>query len=170
MNRSHGLQRHKPLTRTPIRVTAAQVQAWQDRQRANRIERALQAPPKATTPTKRNGKRGGEHKARELVYARSGGWCEIALPGCTRRATEWHHRLNRSHGGRWEASNGLHLCSRCHLAVTNTDGNRAEYERCGWVVSDRSGRAPITVPVQHAVHGLVLLDNSGTYSIARAAA
>lgn len=165
MKHSSGPQRHKPLMGS--RDTHL---AWQRRTRDAAIERALQAPQKATTPTKRNGRHVGEHKARELVYARSGGWCEIALPGCTRTATEWHHRLNRSHGGRWEASNGLHLCSRCHLAVTNTDGNRQECEDNGWVVSDRSGRAPITVPVRHAVHGLVLLDNSGTYSTARAAA
>lgn len=159
VKRSPGLQRHKPLLGS--RDTHL---AWQRRTRDAAIERALQAPRKATTPTKRNGKHAGESKARTLVYARSGGWCEIALPGCTRRAAEWHHRLNRSHGGRWEASNGLHLCSRCHLAVTNTDGNRQEYEASGWVISGRSGQPPITVPVQHAVHGLVLLDNSGDWT------
>lgn len=57
----------------------------------------------------------GERRARRLVYRRSGGWCEA----CDRRAgAEWHHRINRSQGGLWCPSNGLHLCIPCHTYVT----------------------------------------------------
>lgn len=77
----------------------------------------------------------GENRARILVYGRSGGECEARAPKvCIRRATEWHHRRNRSQQGLWTPDNGLHLCQRCHLLVTNTNGNRAEYERLGWIV------------------------------------
>lgn len=162
MKHSSGLQRHKPLLGS--RDTHL---AWQRRTRDAAIARALQAPQGATTPTKRNGKHAGERKARTLVYARSGGWCEIALPGCTRTATEWCHRKNRSQGGRWLASHGMHGCHSCHAATTNTDGHRDTYEANGWVL--RRHQDPATTPVLRAGQW-VLLDNSGTYSTARAAA
>lgn len=58
----------------------------------------------------------GERRARRIVAARSGGWCEA----CDRRvAAEWHHRVNRSQGGRWCPANGLHLCSPCHTWVSH---------------------------------------------------
>lgn len=52
-----------------------------------------------------------EAKAREAVKVRANGRCEL----CQRaEPLEWAHRRNRSHGGGWSPSNGLHLCRNCH--------------------------------------------------------
>lgn len=48
---------------------------------------------------------------REEVLARSGGYCEIDHPMCLGRASHMHHILMRSHGGKHEASNLLHVCA-----------------------------------------------------------
>lgn len=89
--------------------------------------------------------KGSQSLGRKLVYARSGGRCEIQLADtCAGRASEWHHRLNKGQGGRWDASNGLHLCAACHDYVTNR--GRAEAKVKGWAVPP--GRTPpIEVPV-----------------------
>lgn len=95
----------------------------------------LRQPTIPEQPTRKPRKQPGEKAARELVYARSDGWCEIGIPElCTQLATEWHHRKLKGQGGRWCAGNGLHGCSRCHLAVTNTNGHRPEYVHAGWLV------------------------------------
>ena len=48
---------------------------------------------------------------RRLVGARSGGVCELRVHGlCEGRATDWQHRRNRSQGGTWAPSNGIHSC------------------------------------------------------------
>lgn len=65
-----------------------------------------------------------ESLSREIVYARSGGDCEVRIEGvCQGRATNWHHRKNRSQGGLWRPSNGLHLCGSgttgCHGWITH---------------------------------------------------
>jgi hypothetical protein len=75
--------------------------------------------------------------ARDLVYERSGGMCEIAIPGvCFGRAGNWHHR--KSAGRVWTPSNGLHLCGSgttgCHGWVT--DHPNAANDR-GWLLRSR---------------------------------
>lgn len=97
-----------------------------------------------------------EAEARRLVYARSGGACERCDQA---RAVHWHHRQNRSQGGRWEPANGLHLCAHCHHEVTISP---TESEVAGWTVP--RGIDPATVPVRHAVHRRVYLDNDGGWS------
>lgn len=120
----------------------------------------------AKTPTevkprrRRTGKHAGEANARAAVSARSNGMCEAQILGvCLGRATEWHHRQARSQSGRWVASNGLHLCSRCHRAVTDTNGRRDEFMRNGWIVE--SWQDPLQVPVRLAAHGWSTLDDVG---------
>lgn len=103
-----------------------------------------------------------ERSARLLVKRRSGGLCELVLPGCTVWATDWCHRIARGRGGKWTASDGLHGCRSCHWAITNTNGRRAEYERAGYIV--RTGADTATVPVligpqRHRV----LLTDDGLY-------
>jgi hypothetical protein len=62
-----------------------------------------------------------ERQGRAAVYERSGGVCEFCG---VRRASSYHHRLKRSHGGTWAPSNGLHLCgdgtTGCHGQVEGT--------------------------------------------------
>ena len=79
---------------------------------------------------------------RALIEARSGGLCEA----CGRaRATQVHHRLYKSRGGRGDVANGLHVCGLggadgCHLIAHTAAG-----EARGWSV--RSGYDPAIVPV-----------------------
>lgn len=82
--------------------------------------------------------KGSEQKARRLVAERSGGLCEICALATAR---EWHHRKNRSQGGRWEAGNGMHLCRADHAYVTE---HPAEAARNGWTVRSFE---PCSVPV-----------------------
>jgi hypothetical protein len=87
-----------------------------------------------------------ETVARRLVYARSGGVCEI----CDQRpGTNWHHR--RSAGRIWTPENGLHLCGSgttgCHGWVTS---HPSVSRQLGWMVSNSV--APERV---HAVLALV---------------
>lgn len=56
-------------------------------------------------------------KLRQEVAGRSGGWCEIDHPLCDGRATQIHHVLRRSQGGRDELSNLPHLCTKGHAYV-----------------------------------------------------
>lgn len=105
-------------------------------------------------------RRTGEAHGRRAVKARSGGICEICgnEPG-----QEWHHRKNRSQGGTWAPSNGLHACRRCHRRVT--DGTCPEYYTVGWCV--KRDDDPREVPVQihiAGVSGLYLLDDQGDYT------
>lgn len=141
MKSSGHLTRTVPLQRkTRLVGDPAKDREWRDRSQRNAAARARCSKPAvpastAKKPRKKTGSRAGESTARDLVYARSGGWCEIAIPGlCTQTATEWHHRKLKGQGGRWCPGNGLHGCSRCHLAVTNTNGRRPEYVVAGWLV------------------------------------
>lgn len=47
-----------------------------------------------------------EANGRAVVYARSGGLCEV----CRRPAASVHHRVKRGQGGTWNPANLLHLC------------------------------------------------------------
>lgn len=67
-------------------------------------------PAGALVPVPR-GAAPSESTARRILHERSGGLCELCT---TARATDWAHRLDRSHGGQWRPANGLHLCHRCH--------------------------------------------------------
>lgn len=70
-------------------------------------------PTQAAKPRARVGV--GERVAREVVRHRSGGVCEVCGAA---RATDWHHRKNRSQGGRWCPANGMDLCRGCHHEIT----------------------------------------------------
>lgn len=111
------------------------------------VQRRKPSREQGQQPRKRPS-RAGEKTARKLVYARSKGWCEIGIPQlCTQIATEWHHRKLKGQGGKWCPGNGLHGCSPCHGAVTNTRGRRPEYVTAGWLVS-----ASVTRPATVKVH------------------
>jgi hypothetical protein len=83
------------------------------------------------------------------------------------RATNWHHRKNRSQGGQHVRSNALHLSGSgttgCHGMVTESP-ERA-YER-GWSV--RSGFDPAEVPVLYGGDWAFLADDGRVFRPARA--
>lgn len=154
------------MKRTPITVTADQVDAYNAKQRANRIKRAQQ-PEKRPAQRRRDGEM-GERRCKQLVGWRSNGDCEIRIPGvCTGRGLDGHHRLFRSQGGLWLPSNIVHACRRCHEAVTNTRGRRAIYEANGWIVRKQD---PHHVPVLLGGSVMALLDDLGDWTATTEAA
>ena len=77
--------------------------------------------------------------------------------GCDRRyATDWHHRQNRSQGGGWRASNGMHLCRWCHGWVGD---NPVSARERGWSI--RRAADPTRERVWLARHGWCLLSDAG---------
>lgn len=93
-------------------------------------------------------------KARAILYARSGYVCEM----CARaRATEAHHRKNRSQGGTWSPANLLHVCHSCHVHVTTHPAAAREQ---GWAV--RRDQEPAEVPVWIARKGWSYLELDGS--------
>lgn len=67
-------------------------------------------------------------KSKQAVRARSGGYCEARLPGCTGRAEHAHHRKMRSQGGSHRTVNLLDVCLSCHDHIHLVDVAGA-YER-----------------------------------------
>lgn len=61
--------------------------------------------------------------ARDVVQARSKGWCEVRVPRvCTGRGEQFHHKLMRSQGGPDTPENLAHTCAACHLYVHRNPG------------------------------------------------
>lgn len=65
--------------------------------------------------------------------------CEVSVSGCLGRATEIHHILTRSRGGRKDSdlldpANVLTVCRRCHEFVHQHPAESAErgWLRHGW--------------------------------------
>ena len=101
-----------------------------------RVERPKQKVQNRTTP--KVGK-GSQSQGRTLVAARSGGLCEICALAPAR---EWHHRKNRSQGGTWAASNGMHLCTADHAWITEHPEQAAAN---GWTVKSFHDPAATTL-------------------------
>jgi 5-methylcytosine-specific restriction endonuclease McrA len=74
------------------------------------------------TPLRRQSRR---HRAGQRAWSRvtaqriaeCGGRCQVAGPGCSGKASEGHHRLARSQGGKHEAGNCLPVCHGCHRTI-----------------------------------------------------
>ncbi|GHG97426.1 HNH endonuclease [Amycolatopsis roodepoortensis] len=98
-----------------------------------------------------------ESEARTIVRARSGGLCEKCGQA---EAIHWHHRLNRSQGGTWHPSNGLHLCLACHLEMDQAD---EVLFANGWRISGKDSRPYTEIPVTHWLYGRMLLDDLGDF-------
>ena len=101
--------------------------------------------PRSSGPVKprRQARQSGEVWARQVVRARSGGVCELGMCGGS-PAWEWSHRVRRSQGGRWEATNGLDACHDCHALIT-THPWECDAEGRGWAI--RSTADPARTPV-----------------------
>lgn len=95
-----------------------------------------------------------ERVGRKLTAQRSGSRCEVCLRA---RATDVHHRKNRSQGGTWDAANLMHLCHLCHGVITN---NPRVAITQGWTVP--SHRDPADVPVWLGDHGWTFLSADGS--------
>lgn len=100
---------------------------------------------------------------RAALTQRSGGWCEMALPGCARIAIDPAHRISRKAGGRKgeakrrhdQLSNVLHACRQCHTWSTSRP---AESYELGLAL--REHQIPEQEPVVRRGE-LVYLDNAG---------
>lgn len=84
-------------------------------------------------------------RAYEHAKERSFGLCEICGVA---RATETHHRLHRSHGGRDDVENLLRVCgwgnhTGCHGAAHSDSQRYAN----GWAI--RTGFNPADVPIKY---------------------
>lgn len=165
--RRTSLQRHTPLTsgsslaRAPFRTTSVSLQ------RTAPIEQRRSLKTKAEKAAECLEDLIGEEIAKEITSGRSDGWCEIRFPGCFGRALDWHHRLNRTQGGLWQAGNGLHLCRFCHEKVTNTRGQRALYEEHGWIVRSRTTPADVKTLIHYqGRHAWFLLHDDGSTTLA----
>jgi hypothetical protein len=88
--------------------------------------------------------------ARPIVRERSGGACEVCIPGvCLGRATNMHHRKPESHGGESVPVNLLHVCGSgttgCHGYIEH---HRAESYENGWLVRSWAVVLPIIAPAE----------------------
>ena len=97
-------------------------------------------------------------KAKKTIRERSGGVCEACgkVP-----ATQVHHRLYKSRGGRGNVANGLAVCGFGNAGGCHGIAHTAKGEQQGWSI--RSGFYPLKVPVSHATHGLVTFDDDGGF-------
>lgn len=100
-----------------------------------------------------------EAVCRDLVTRRSQGMCEWCMaPGLP---LEKAHRVGRAQGGRWQASNILDLCHKCHA---RNHANPSLAYASGWHL--RSHQNPATEPVlltKHGVTGWAVLADDGTW-------
>jgi hypothetical protein len=114
-----------------------------------------------------------EAKCTELCRARAlsiftdhlSSWFDVMTPMCEccgrQRASERHHRQNRSQGGRWTPANILYICMWCHHAITtNPKWARSQ----GYTVLRGEVCDEIPVRLWHHLEPL-LLDDAGTYQV-----
>jgi hypothetical protein len=135
-------------------------------------------PPRQTglvtrTPLRRSGRMKATHKpavptARAKTLAeRSGGICEMQLPGCTWWAVDPCHRITTKAGGRHGAakvahdqlSDLLHGCRNCHNA---SQGNHALCGADGYGYVLKEHHDPLGVPVLYRGAQPVFLLNDGS--------
>jgi 5-methylcytosine-specific restriction protein A len=96
-----------------------------------------------------------EASTRVAVCSRSGGYCEL---GCGARASNMHHRRNRSQGGGWSPTNVAHLCGSgttgCHGWVTHNPVEAHDLGLTLW-----TGEEPADVPILTALGPVWLTDD-----------
>lgn len=111
----------------------------------------------ANVPRPRKTQTAEERNARAVVYARSGGRCEL----CGRPAESWSHRRAAGQGGKWAPSNGLHLCGDgvrgCHGWL---EAHPIDADLMGWRIVHRDPDPALT-PVRLPEFGWCLLDDNG---------
>lgn len=95
-------------------------------------------------------------EVRELLNARSGGWCEMRLSACTGQAVDPSHRIGRGVGGGDGLANLLHACRSCHSWCHRRP---AEAKDLGLMLE--SWQDPAVEPVAYQNAGFVRLDDDG---------
>lgn len=90
-----------------------------------------------------------ERVGRRIVRERSGGLCELAIPGvCLGRAAGVHHRVKRGQGGRWNPSNLLDACGSgttgCH-GWAESHPTDAQALGISLLSGDEPAREPVTM-------------------------
>lgn len=145
-----------PLERKTIERKPVDLQKVRQKQARDRERRAARPPKKRTGPTIT----AAEKACREIVAARSRGICERCGFGAA--GLEKAHRVARSQGGKWAASNILDLCSPCHH---DDHMNPAEAYAAGLHL--RSHQNPAEEPVlwcKGASTGWAYLYDDGTWT------
>lgn len=157
------MKRTELVRKTPLQATAG----LQRGSALNAAPLAHDREKRANQPRRRRDT-GPSRKVRDIIARRSDGWCEWR--GCFLVAADVHHRKNRKAGGRkGEAAELinqpaalLHACRLHHDLVTSPVGAaRTVARESGWLLLEHEDA--LTVPVLSR-HGLVLLDNAGSYT------
>lgn len=151
------LRRKTPLrAATPLKPSKALERGSELQRTAMRRSRPKSAVPAATT---------------DLLARRSGGRCELALPGCWGTATDAAHRKLRGMGGRRRQaavlqglpSAAVHACRWCHGLTTSAVGEAlAGYRAAGILLLERQDPAHEPVELGRGI-GRVWLSNDGAY-------
>lgn len=107
---------------------------------------------------------GPKTTVKDLVKQRAGYSCEICSRHLGEHGGQIHHRHGRQMGGNKQPwinlpSNLMYLCPECHEMVTDTQGNRTEYEAKGWLL--RANEDPLDRPIELWGGQLVRLNNDG---------
>lgn len=133
--RTTGLKPGKPLERsdkplqraTPLKAGTKPLARKTELPKVNKARQAR----KATVAGMSKG------DAQKIVRQRSGGWCELRIPGhCLGRGSNFGHRKPEGQGGENVPSNGVRVCgmgnaSGCHRYQ---ELNRTEAYEKGWLV------------------------------------
>lgn len=165
------IRQRKALKRATPLESHAELRRSTPLARGTHLSRAS-GPTKARRPAPSR----EECEAKALVRGRSGGYCEIRVPGvCLGAARDFSHRWAEGQGGPWSASNGLASCGLfgCHGWI---HAHPTEAKRWGWIIAPTFRRVggrqvpvpPAEVPVLMwrlcaSAPRLVLLDDIGSY-------
>lgn len=154
------MKRGKPLRRTPLRAKTRLARRTPLRQESAKRAAAAGRP-------RRPADTGPDRATRELVLQRDDYRCVLCGEPIFGKAYSLHHRKNRGAGGSSDAainapSNLVTVdgtgSSGCHNWIGSHPALAAEL---GLVVSLNGRTLPAQVPILHAVHGWVLLDDEG---------
>jgi hypothetical protein len=155
MLHDHAWRANKPAL--SVEQTAELLAVWTDWFKAGLLPKRATPKQKVQNRTAPKVDKGSQSQGRTIVAARSGGLCEICALAPAR---EWHHRKNRSQGGTWAASNGMHLCGADHAYITEHPEQAAAN---GWTV--KSYEDPTTEPVLRRGKWMLLDDSGGVYAM-----
>ena len=136
------LKRKTPLQRTELKRTGDSFNSG-IRNSSGPVKRRKAVLPRHPGPQSPE-----ERAGRDLLKQRSGGRCEVGVPGvCIGVGVVWSHRKRRSQSGKaekWCVTNGLWGCGLCELHLTEF-GATARVRSLGWTVHPSVD--PARVPV-----------------------